>query len=98
MELIKRKEINYVYSVVKLNKTLLVSNKNNYARCYEENNFEHQKTTVNNLNILKTFKNNDIIYLLDNWNKLFELKNDNIFPFIDEYSCTDSLEILNHIV
>ncbi len=99
MVLDKIKEIENIYSIVDLdNSFLLVSYKKEKARIYNSNNLDSIKEINQKLNVLKIFKNNDTVYFIDGWGKLFIKKNEHIIPFLEDYWCVDSTKIINHLV
>ncbi|MDE3740314.1 hypothetical protein [Maribacter polysaccharolyticus] len=82
MKLQKIKEIENVYSIVKIdNSSLLVSYKKEKARIYNSNNLDSIKKINQKLNVLEIFKNNDTVYFIDGWGKLFIKKMNILFLF-----------------
>ncbi|MDV7138965.1 hypothetical protein R3X28_08760 [Maribacter sp. TH_r10] len=99
MVLNKIKKIENVYSIVKIdNSSLLVSFEKENAVIYHSNDLGVFGETTQKLDILEVFKKNDNVYFLDVWSKLFKQNKEYIIPFLEDYKCTDSSQIKNHIV
>lgn len=98
MELLKLREFKNIYSVVQLDNTLLVSEKKGDLNYHQIDNIEIKHKIEANFKLIETFKYNAERYYLSTRNKLFKMSNNEFSSLLEDYSCTNSLQVENYTI